>query len=149
MTLMTLREFSIKYNVPLPKMRDRVFKRQIRVAGKHNGRLKGFIYHEKDLIDMMKSFGDDVAKSYGWIGLPVGTIARITNVAGRSWIGRIAGYKGTVLGRLQLQEGEIPFAVDAKIEEMPPDTPIDKNSGIIIEDRITDEWKRIFHLNQY
>lgn len=64
-----------------------------------------------------------------WVRHAIGARLRVTNVAGRKWVGLFAGYKGTELGVLKLGEGEVVFARDADIEAVGDDVPVSADDG--------------------
>ena len=66
-----------------------------------------------------------------WVPFPIGTKIRVTNCAGRKTVGIFIGYKGSVLARLQLQKEETVFAMDADVEEVGDDIPIDVDDEVI------------------
>ena len=66
-----------------------------------------------------------------WVPFPIGTKIRVTNCAGRKTVGIFVGYKGSVLARLQLKKEETVFAMDAIVEEVGEDVPIDVDDEVI------------------
>ncbi len=64
-----------------------------------------------------------------WVRHAIGARLRVTNVAGRKWVGLFAGYKGTELGILKLGEGEVVFARDADVEAVGDDVPVSADDG--------------------
>ena len=136
MDVSTVRFYIKKYKIPPVELRDRC--------------KGGWTYKEHALLTMLnkrKSGFEEKAKKAkerknrkeelerernpSWVPFPIGTKIRVTNCAGRKTVGIFAGYKGSVLARLQLQKEETVFAMDADVEEVGEDIPIDVDDAVL------------------
>lgn len=108
---------------------------------KTTGRNAAKCYRAADIIKALRASRDrrdgkldveqfrGLARSKKWVKHNKGDKLRVTNVAGKSWVGFFAGYKGTELARLKLSEGEVVFACDAIIEAVDDSVPVSLNDG--------------------
>ena len=89
-----------------------------------------------------------MAKTKNWTGCKKGDRIRITNAAGRSWVGIFDRYN-EVFGYIKLGKGEMLFGVDAFIEKVDKSVAIDPDDGIapaFVND--IRGWSRTFNLKK-
>lgn len=83
-------------------------------------------------------------KNNNWTGFDIGTRLRITNAAGRQWVGIFDRYN-EVFGYIKLKKGEMLFAPDAILEEVDESVEISADDGIeeVYDNRIPDAYDGI------
>lgn len=149
MTLMTISEFLAGRTMGTETMRSRLTSRKIHPAVRRGASLGGHLYRFDDLLHAYYRQSRLLPKRRtDWVKAAPGDRIRVTNVAGRTWVGIFGGYKGDVLGILKFQEDELLFGIDAKISPASSHDQIDRNSGIHVQEAYDENWKEIYHMGK-
>lgn len=133
MDVSTVRFYIKKYGIQPAELRDRckggwLYKEHI-LLNMVNRRESGFTEKAKERQERKDELERE--RNPSWVPFPIGTKIRVTNCAGRKTVGTFIGYKGSVLARLQLQKEETVFAMDAGVEEVGEDIPIDVGDAAV------------------
>jgi hypothetical protein len=136
MDVSTVRFYIKKYGIQPAELRDRcrggwLYKEHI-LLNMVNRRESGFTEKAKKAKERKNRKEElERERNPSWVPFPIGTKIRVTNCAGRKTVGIFIGYKGSVLARLQLQKEETVFAMDADVEEVGEDIPIDVDDEVL------------------
>lgn len=93
---------------------------------------KGAMYHERDLVAVANSprkkphslTGKKGFRPGEFVPFDLGAKIAVTNLRGVRIVGLFAGYKGGILGRLELQTEQTVFGHDSHVELARADEPV-------------------------